>query len=93
MLEALLMHIYAVLNQTKTEHVVDTEVLKSKLGALQSAVDMLDAGAMHKIVESLLEVTQAQDMNAVIRKISNHILMGEYDEAVALVHALLHDDA
>jgi hypothetical protein len=34
-------------------------------------------------------LTQGADINVVIRKITDNILIGEYDEAVALTEALI----
>jgi HPt (histidine-containing phosphotransfer) domain-containing protein len=95
-LQALEILLDNIRNHLKTMKTVDTffdmEAIKQELIELKSAIDAFDATAMNKIVKKLLQLTQGQEMNAVLRKISDDILMSEYDEASTLIEALLIDD-
>ena len=89
-LETLLGNINNELKAIKKEDSpLDSEALKSNLTELKSALNALDASVMFKIVESLSKLTQGSDINAVIRKMSEKILISEYDEAIALIETLL----
>ena len=76
---------------SKTETFINTEMLKSKLSELNTALVNFDAGGMNTIIESLLELTQDTDIHPAIRKISDKILISEYEGAAALVDTLLHN--
>ena len=91
-LETLLDNINNELKAIKTEKSpVDPETIKSKLAELKSALHALDPSVIFKTVESLSQLTQGSKIYVVIRKISDNILMSEYDEAVALIETLMRD--
>jgi CheY-like chemotaxis protein/HPt (histidine-containing phosphotransfer) domain-containing protein len=92
-LDSLLKNIHEVIgSEARTSSPADMEALKPMFAVLKSALETLDAGVMHKTVKSLQELAQANGSSEVIKKISNHILSGEYDEAAALVSAVLRGD-
>ena len=66
---------------------VDANSLKDELSELKTALEELDIGAINERIDQLL--TYAHDDEAVVRKISNHILLSEYNEAVELIDTLL----
>ena len=89
-LEALLGSINGMISEAKRDFSLetDTEALKSKLAELKSALETLNAGVMYQSIESLLKLTKGSDINATVRKISDRVLMSEYDKALALIEAL-----
>ena len=69
---------------------VDGELLASELVSLKKALGDMDAGEINRTVDILTNFTCGEDVKAIIKKISQHILMVEYDEAEALINTLLH---
>ena len=65
------------------------EIVTSELGKLKTALDTMDGGAITESLDNLQKVTLADDIAAVIRSISNNILLAEYDEAETLIQSLL----
>jgi HPt (histidine-containing phosphotransfer) domain-containing protein len=68
-----------------------TAQLKAALADLKSALEDFDADAMNKIVDNLMNLTQGTEINTAIRKISDNILMCEYDEAATLLDQFLRE--
>ena len=88
-LENLLGDIGTVLKSAKSkESSFSSEALTMMLSEMKTALGAFDAGAMNYTLGKLLELTQGRDVNAVVKKISDSILMGEYDEAAVLVDAI-----
>ena len=67
----------------------DFDALKLLLEGMKSALDSFDAGAMNRIINSLLELTRGNNISIAISKIADSVLMGEYDEAAELVEELM----
>ena len=64
------------------------EEMRRMLTELRSALSAYNAGAIYRITDNLLKLTQDADINTVVRKLSDNILMGEYDEASAMIEVL-----
>jgi len=72
------------------EYFVDEELLNSELVILKAALDDLDAGVMNAAVERLLKTAPApHEKGAAVRRIAEHILLADYDEAALLADFLL----
>ena len=71
------------------ESVIDIELLRYKLGGLKLALELFEAGAMHRLSDNLLELTQGSEVGVAVNKISDSILTGEYSEASALIEILM----
>ena len=67
----------------------DAEKLISILGKLKIALDILDAGTINRAVEEMREIVQDDCPGAAVNGISEKVLLGEYDEAAALIQKLL----
>ena len=68
---------------------VDTELFNAGLVKLKAALNTMDVGEINRTIDNLSGFAYANDVKDVIRKISKHILMFEYDEAVKLIDYLL----
>jgi HPt (histidine-containing phosphotransfer) domain-containing protein len=68
---------------------MDAGQLNAELTNLKTAMETLDAEVMNRTVDTLLNAQCPDDLKAVVRKISKHILMVEYDEAEELIDSLL----
>jgi len=69
-----------------------SEQFKIDLANLKTALEYMDVKAINKTVDNLLKSMCPDDVKAILRKISKHILMVEYDEANALIESLLHEN-
>ena len=93
-LEALLANILVFLRPEKSDSSpVDREVIKLKLNNLKTALEVFDSVSMNKNIECLLKSTQSLDMNISVRKISDHILTGDFDDAATLIDSLLREES
>ena len=63
--------------------------LKSILIELKTAIEKMDAGVMNSTIDALLTMKLSDSTEAVLRSVSKHILMGEYDQAFNLTDSLL----
>ena len=91
-LAVLLSNIRDFLKPEKTDSSpLDREVIKLKLNNLKTALEVFDTSAMNKNIECLLKLTQGLDLNISVRKISDHILTGDFDDATALIESLLRE--
>jgi len=93
-LKLLLDNIDAVLLIHKKENsetviAFDMEKLKPGLVILRKALNELDAGTINKTVEDLRKMPCPEEIGNIINNISEEILIGDYDEAVALIDPLL----
>jgi len=93
MLEQLLKNIDAYLsscdkNEDGTDR-FDAALFKTELQTLKKAISDMDGDLINEAIESLLRSSCPRDVKPTIRKISNHLLMTEYDEAEALIDTLL----
>ena len=87
-LKILLNDIYIALNGDKYKTVFNAEIFKDNLTALSAAIADLNSSAMYHITEKLMEMSYEESINTIIEKISDYILMGEYDQASALIESL-----
>lgn len=69
--------------------VLDMESFKQELTGLKTALDSFDTAVMQNCIRNLIKLTEGSDLNNTVRKISDKILTGDYDEAVALIDDLL----
>ncbi|MDR2572341.1 MAG: response regulator [Oscillospiraceae bacterium] len=67
----------------------DDKQINAQLQELKTAIEELNASAMNKIDSSLQSLAVNSNKLSIIRKISNNILVGEYDEAIELIDAIL----
>ncbi|MCL1967116.1 MAG: ATP-binding protein [Fibromonadales bacterium] len=90
-LEILLNNINTVLLANKKNDPkasVDFKILKNELDKLRAAIGIFDSDAIDEAVNSLQRFTQAADVGESIENILQKILIGEYDEAVAMIDDL-----
>jgi signal transduction histidine kinase/CheY-like chemotaxis protein/HPt (histidine-containing phosphotransfer) domain-containing protein len=88
--EVILSDIEKVLANGKAkENAVDFELLRNELNSLKEALKLLDFAATDKIVDRLREFSKADGVGDSIENILRSILVGEYDEAVAMIDALI----
>jgi CheY-like chemotaxis protein len=59
----------------------DAGHIKEELERLAAALENMDAGVINRTVDELLKKPLAEDVRSIIRNISKHILMVEYEEA------------
>ena len=71
---------------------LNRDLFNAELEKLKTALGNMDAGTMDSIVDTLKAMPLPEDAAATVRKISNSILMAEYDEAAALMEALLKQE-
>jgi len=90
-LEILLNNINTVLlanNKNDQKISVDFETLKSELNKLKAAIGIFDSDAIDEAANSLQKFTQAADVGESVENILQKNLIGEYDEAVAMIDDL-----
>jgi len=63
--------------------------LKSVLSGLKTALENMDGYVINRSTTTMLEYKCSEDVMAVLKSISRHVLMAEYDEAAALIDKLL----
>jgi CheY-like chemotaxis protein/two-component sensor histidine kinase len=68
---------------------VNMDAVKTELKRLKTAFDDYDTPVINEIADSLQSIAQSSGIGGQISKILHHKLTGEYDEAVALIDALL----
>ena len=79
-------------NRSKSKEAASTfdmEKLKPDLAMLKKALNDLDAGTMNNTIENLRKFSSPEEISAIIDSISEKILLGEYEEAAALIEPLL----
>jgi len=94
-LEVLLSNLKNVLSSSGDEErktFVDFELLRSELNRLREALESLDSAAIDKTVEGLREFSQADGVGSGVENILQNVLIGEYDEAAALINTLTKKD-
>ncbi|MCL2293285.1 MAG: Hpt domain-containing protein [Spirochaetes bacterium] len=93
-LEVLLTNIHDFLKPEKTDSCsLDRDVMNLELKSLQTAIDIFDTATINKNIDCLLKLTQDLDQNITIRKISDHILTGDFNDAATLIDSLLRKEA
>jgi CheY-like chemotaxis protein len=68
---------------------VDFELLRSELSRLKEALSVLDSIAIDKATSALQEFNNGDETSKKIESILQNILVGEYDEAEAMIDALM----
>jgi len=71
---------------------VDFELLRSELNMLREALESLDSAAIDKTVDNLRGFVQADKIGSGIENILQSVLIGEYDEAISMIDALMKKD-
>jgi signal transduction histidine kinase/CheY-like chemotaxis protein len=90
-LEALLSDIDEVLsaNSKQNKGSVDIELLKPELNRLKEALNALDSVEIDKATSALQEFSGSDRMGKSVEGILQNILIGEYDEATAMIDTLM----
>jgi HPt (histidine-containing phosphotransfer) domain-containing protein len=70
-----------------------TEELRAELVKLRAALDGFDSAAIDEAANALQKYTHHADFGATAKSISQNVLIGEYDEAVAQIDELLKETA
>jgi len=94
-LEALLNNLEEIIslgNSGEHKAAVDLELLRSELNMLKEALESLDSTAIDKTVDRLRDFSQADGVGQNVENILQSVLIGEYDEAVAMIDALMKKD-
>jgi HPt (histidine-containing phosphotransfer) domain-containing protein len=73
----------------KQEIPMDFEVLKCELNRLKEALYALDSIAIDETVDILQKLTKTGEIGAKVENILQSILIGEYDEAVAMIDSMV----
>jgi signal transduction histidine kinase/CheY-like chemotaxis protein/HPt (histidine-containing phosphotransfer) domain-containing protein len=85
-LETLLSDIGRVLASNRgQQNPVDLELLRSELNLLEEALVALDFNAINKSCDYLQKFSQADEVGGIVEKILQCVLIGEYEEAVAMI--------
>jgi len=69
----------------------DAKAVKACLVRLKQALETLEARAMSSAIDDLLKLELTDNISAAIQKISENILMAEYDEALEITESLLNE--
>ena len=88
MLDELLSDLYAVISSNKVKEGVDSVLcddLKKELSDLKTALNNMDGYKINKCIDSMHSIKCSADTRSVLKDISKHVLMAEYDEAVDLI--------
>ena len=64
------------------------EKIKTELGNLKSAIDIFDIVTVNNTVDDLLKLARREEEKKNIRDISQHILLFEYDKALAIIESM-----
>jgi len=72
---------------------VDFELFRNELNKLREALESLDSAAIDKIADNLQEFAQADGVGSSVENILRSVLIGEYDEAIAMIDALMKKDS
>jgi len=95
MLDELLNNLYTEISSfssDKEKDREDTEIdqeLKDELIKLKTALENMDGYMINKSTDTMLAVKCSEDVKSVLRSLSKHVLMAEYDEAVELIDSLI----
>ncbi|MDR2535871.1 MAG: response regulator [Treponema sp.] len=74
---------------SKTEY---REELKREMAELKDALDLMDAGKADEIINRLHKGKWGKSVNSRIEEIAKHILLSDYDEAIAAIDTLLTEE-
>ena len=88
-LKTLLDNVDSLRSEDVTDAKIDMDALKATLTELSTALDAFDAGKMNRIPSLLLNMTKGTDLSAFAMELSDNILMGEYDNASALIERFI----
>jgi HPt (histidine-containing phosphotransfer) domain-containing protein len=70
---------------------IDFELLKSELNRLKEALEFLDSAAIDNMINGLQEFSQTSGVGSSVENILQNVLIGEYDEAISKIDALLKE--
>jgi len=70
---------------------LDRELLASELSLLKTALENLDVKVINTSVEDLRKYAQTENVGSLIGNMHERILLAEYDEAIAIIHDVLHN--
>jgi len=91
MLDKLLIHIHNAISSQAAKPdagTIESGLLETELIQLRAALETYDAGEINATIDRLLASSLADDAKAFVRRIAKHILMAEYEEAIALTQTL-----
>jgi hypothetical protein len=71
------------------DNTADTGALKQDLADLKEALDMMDTGRIDDIISRLRKGNHGKTVSDGIETISRHVLLSDYDEAIATIDQLL----
>ncbi|MCL2669432.1 MAG: response regulator, partial [Syntrophaceae bacterium] len=69
----------------------NTEMFEAELGRLRAAIEKMDRGVINETIGKLQKIAPAEDAAKLIKSISSHILLAEYDQAEDLIGLLLRE--
>jgi CheY-like chemotaxis protein len=78
---------------TGNVHPLDTAAVKNSLTALKSALESRDIESIDRFMDDLEKVSAGAKVQESFEKISDHVLLGEYDRAVNVVNSLFQGGA
>ena len=70
---------------------LESEQLKPGLSGLMAALEALNIGEIDRSVESLNKSARTDGEKALVKLISKHVLMGDYDSAISLIRDAVSD--
>jgi len=92
MLDELLNNLYIYISSKKIRNQGELEItddLKTELLNLKDALDNMDGFRINNSTDLILSLKSPDDVKMILRNISKHVLMAEYDEATELIDALI----
>jgi CheY-like chemotaxis protein len=75
-------------NRDKQQGPVDLELLRSEMNRLEEALESLDFAAINKAADGLQGFINAEKVGADVEKILQSVLIGEYEEAAAMIKSM-----
>jgi len=84
------LYVYISLNKIKSQETSEiSEELKNELSILKDALDSMDGYVINKSTDQMLTFKCPDEIKMVLRNVSKHVLMAEYDEATELINSLI----
>ena len=75
-------------NDEKADDSYEATLFKAEVVTLKAALNDMDGSLMNRAVDNLLKMAYNDNAKSAIRKVSRHILLAEYEEALALIETL-----
>jgi len=91
-LDKLLINVEKTVSSKKVKHTgtsMISEELKAELNSLMKGLEEMDAYVINRSTDVMLTLGCTDDVKSVLRIISKHILMAEYDEATVMIETVL----